>query len=35
MEYAPLKLTPENKKDMALQMQYKMAENIGNKTGLQ
>lgn len=34
MEYAPLKLTPENKKDMARQMQYKMAENIGYKTGL-
>lgn len=32
--YKPLKLTPENKKDMAWQMQAKMAENIGNKTGL-
>lgn len=33
--YKPLKLTPEGKKDMARQMQYKMAENIGIKTGLQ
>lgn len=32
--YKPLKLTPENKKDMARQMQYKMAVNIGDKTGL-
>lgn len=32
--YKPLKLTPENKKDMAWQMQARMAANIGEKTGL-
>ena len=35
MEYAPVKLTDESKKDMASMVQSKMAENIGNKTGLQ
>jgi hypothetical protein len=34
MEYAPVKLTDESKKDMASMVQSKMAENIGNKTGL-
>jgi hypothetical protein len=35
MEYAPVKLTDESKKDMGSMVQSKMAENIGNKTGLQ